>query len=108
MKKFTVFKVLSAILLLAMVVILTWSLIDAVSQAGTENGGWAWLGMVYMLIVAGIIGGVGLIFAVVGLICTLVKCPKGERKGQVGFFISFTVIPLFVEGLFFLLMLLLS
>ena len=108
MKKFTVFKVLSGILLLAMVVLLTWSLIDAVKQASIDNNGWVWLGMIYMLIIGGIIGGLGLIFAVVGLICTLVKCPKGERKGQVGFFVSFTVLPLFIEALFFLLMVLLS
>ena len=87
---------------------------DVLSEAknNTENNmqglGWAIFIIIGLAYFGGIGGGLALLSALIGLICTLATCPKGERKGQVWFFIVLMIIPIFVEALFFVLAMLLS
>ena len=108
MKKFTVFKVISIVLSVAVAVLMAIMLSDMIKDinASAENGmngfgaaiGFL-LGIVY---IGGIGGGAAFLFATIGLICTLAKCPKVERKGQVITFVILMIIPFVLERLFYL------
>ena len=108
MRKYKFFKVLSIVLTIAVTAFLTWLFIDVLIDAktNTENTmqglGWAIFIMFGIVYVGGIGGGVALLSALTGLICTLVTCPKGERKGQVLFFIVLIVLPILIEAGFFI------
>ena len=107
MKKFTVFKVISIVFIVAVAVLMAILFSDVVSQAKADNSGWEGLGvaiaiMLGMVYVGGIGGGVAFLSATIGLICTLKTCPKGERKGQVWTFIILMAMPFVLELLFYL------
>ena len=114
MRKYRFFKVLSILLIIAVTAFLTYLFMDVLSEAknNTENNmqglGWAIFIIIGLAYFGGIGGGLALLSALIGLICTLATCPKGERKGQVWFFIVLMIIPIFVEALFFVLAMLLS
>lgn len=109
MRKYRFFKVLSILLIIAVTAFLTWMFIDVLNDAktNTDNSfqglGWAVFIIIGLAYFGGIGGGVALVSALIGLICTLATCPKGERKGQVWFFVVLMIIPILIEALFYVL-----
>ena len=105
MKKFTAFKVISILFIVVVAVFMAILFADVVSQAKADTSGWEGLGvaiaiMIGMVYVGGVGGGIAFLSATIGLICTLAKCPKDERKGQVWTFAILMAIPFVLEILF--------
>ncbi len=59
--------------------------------------------ILFILIIFGGIGAiVGTIVSLIGLLLTIKNRQKGEKKGQLIFFIIMTILPLFTELIFFI------
>ena len=103
--KYTVLKVLSVIFYVALLAML---LIQFVPILNNQSEGAQTVGIIFFLlfiliIYGGIMTVISTIISGIGLILTIKNKNKGEKKGQLIFFIMMTVLPLITELIFYML-----
>lgn len=104
MKKYTWIKVVSSVIIALLIVWLTYGYFSMVKPDAEGEA----IGIVIYIVIClfefgGIASLVSIAFSVSGLVLTLVKCPKAERKGQVIFFSALIAAPVIIEAVFYLL-----
>lgn len=92
MKNYKGLKIITAILFIIATAYSVWMLADIV--ADTKTNGWAGLGIIVWIIYAAIALAVPLVFALIGLISSIIKRSKALcTTGTLIYFIVFTVLP---------------
>lgn len=106
MKKYTWIKVVSLSIIALLVAWLMYGFFGIVLTSSSEEGqaiGIVIFVTMFIFEFGGIASLVSIAFSVSGLVLTLVKCPKTERKGQVIFFSALIAAPIIIEAVFYIL-----
>ena len=92
MKTYKGLKIITAILLIIATTYSSWMMADIIASAKTNS--WAGLGVVAWIVVAAIALAIPLLFALIGLILSIIKKSRAEcTTGTLIYFIVFTVLP---------------